>query len=66
MSEMFVLELPVGEEIEGLAGAAKEQPEFSIGDPHGRHNPNRTLVGQAEQVFFKVKNPLWIHKVNLW
>jgi hypothetical protein len=66
MSEMFVLELPVGEEIEGLVGAAKEQPEFSIGDPHGRHNPNRILVGQAEQVFFKVKNPLWIYKVNLW
>jgi hypothetical protein len=66
MSEMFLLELPVGEEIEGLAGSAREQPEFSICDPHGRHNPNRILVGQAEQVFFKVKNPLWIRKVNLF
>lgn len=66
MSEMFKLELPPGEQIEGLAGPAKEQPEFSATDPHARHNANRVLVGGAEQVFFKVKNPLWVHKVNLW
>ncbi len=66
MSEMFVMELPPGEGIEGLAGPAKEQPEFSASDRLGRHDPNFVLVGNAEQVFFKVKNPLWIHKVNLW
>jgi hypothetical protein len=66
MSEMFMLELPVGEKIEGLAGLAKEQPEFSVYDPMKRHDPNRVFVGNAEQIFFKVKNPLWIHKVNLW
>ena len=63
---IFVMELPAGEEIEGLAGPAKEQPEFSVGDPLGRHDPNRVLVGKAEQVFFKVKNPLWISSVTLW
>ena len=66
MSEMFVMELSPGEVIEGLAGPAKEQPEFSTADPLGRHDPNLVLVGNAEQVFFKVKNPLWIHKANLW
>ena len=66
MSEMFKLELPAGESIEGLAGPAKEQPEFSATAPHGLHNPNRILIGGAEQVFFKVKNPLWIQKVQLW
>lgn len=66
MDEIFALELPAGDQLEGLAGTAREQPEFSIYDPRGRHHPDRILVGGAEQVFFKVKNPLWIHKVNLW
>ena len=65
MSEMLVLELPTGDSIEGLTGPAKEQPEFSAKDPHGRHNPNRILSGGAEQIFFKVKNPLWIRQVHL-
>lgn len=66
MNEMFKLALPPGEEIEGLVGPAKEQPEYSVYDPMGRHNPNRILVGGAEQVFFKMKTPLWIQRVLLW
>ncbi len=79
MSEMFVLSLPEGEMLEGLCGPAKSQPDFSIDD--SRHSPSRTLVGgdlksrrllgylgedPIEQVFFKVKNPLWIEQVQLW
>jgi len=66
MSEMFVMELPAGEELEGLVGPAREQAEFSAKDPLGRHDANRVLPGGAEQIFFKVKNPLWVRRVHLW
>ena len=66
MSEMFVLELPVGEELEGLVGLAREQPEFSVKDPMGRHDAKRILQGGAEQIFFKAKNPLWVRQVQVW
>ena len=65
-SEIFELKLPPNESIEGLAGIVKTQPQYSVNDPHGRHNPNRVLLGGGEQVFFKVKNPLWIERVHLW
>jgi hypothetical protein len=79
MSEMFVLALPAGEVVEALAGPAAAQPEFSASD--ARHDPNRILAGgdprltrrkgysaagPIEQVFFTVKNPLWIEPVRLW
>ena len=66
MSEIFQLELPAGATLEGLAGTAREQPEFSVKDPLGRHRPNRFLTGGAEQVYFKVKNPFWVRRVHLW
>jgi hypothetical protein len=66
MSEIFQLELPAGAVLEGLAGIAREQPEFSVKDPLGRHRSNRFLTGGAEQVYFKVKNPFWVRRVNLW
>lgn len=81
MSEMFVLSLPEGEMLDGLCGPAKAQPEFSKDSALGRHSPSRTFVGgdsksrrllnylgddPIEQVFFKVKNPFWIERVQLW
>lgn len=66
MSEMFKLELPSGASLMGLIGPAKDQPEFSAASLNPPHNPNRILIGGAEQIFFRVKNPLWVHKIQLW
>jgi hypothetical protein len=63
MSEIFALEIPAGETLEGLVGPAAAQPEFSVKDPLGRHNPRRVLSGGAEQVFFRVKNPFWVREI---
>lgn len=81
MSEMFVLSLPEGDILDGICGPAKAQPEFSKDSSLGQHSPSRTFPGgdlksrrllgylgddPIEQVFFKVKNPLWIERVQLW
>jgi hypothetical protein len=61
ISEVWELFLPAGEVLQGLVGQALEQPEYSHLDPKQRATP--MLAGGAEQVFFKVKNPLWIKRV---
>ena len=66
MSEMFALELPLDEHIEGLVGVVKDQPQFSPKDPQRRSDARRILPGGAEQVFFKVKDPTWVRQVHLW
>jgi len=64
MSEMCCLELPDRESVEGLAGAAMPQPAWSNRglDPNDPRTP--MLRGKGEQVFFKVKNPLWVEPVR--
>lgn len=61
LSEVWELSLPSGEVLQGLVGQALEQPEYSHLDPKQRTTP--MLAGGAEQVFFKIKNPLWVQRV---
>ena len=58
LEEIWVLEIPQGERLTGLVGTAREQPEFSCAHPE--HDPKKILPGGAEQVFFPIKNPLWV------
>ena len=64
--EIFVLEIPVGQELEGLCGVARHQPEYSVNDPHQPYDPDRIYVDRPEQVYFAASHPLWVHRVNLW
>ncbi|MBX2879638.1 MAG: hypothetical protein KTR32_06895 [Granulosicoccus sp.] len=70
MREMYKLDLPPQEEIEGLVGIASAQPKKSTLDVNSRQTP--MLPGGAEQVFFKKTptlssiNPLWIRSERLW
>ena len=64
ISEIWALELPAGQIIRGYWGPGSPQQLFAnlpLSD-----KGNRMLVGKARQVFFPVKNPLWIkHFQNL-
>lgn len=62
LSEIWELSLPSGEVLQGLVGRTREQPEYSHLDRKQRRTP--MLAGGAEQVFFKVKNPFWVHRVS--
>lgn len=61
LTEIWELSIPDGEELFGLVGQAREQPEYSHLDPGARTTP--MLVGGGEQVFIKVKNPFWVRQV---
>jgi hypothetical protein len=54
--ELWRLELPPGERITGLVSRAAPQPR-SQKNPGGRK-----LVGHTVQIFFPVKNPLWVYR----
>ena len=64
ISEIWALELPAGQVLRGYSGLGSPQQLFAnlpLSD-----KGNRMLVGKARQVFFPVKNPLWIkHFQNL-
>jgi hypothetical protein len=60
ISEVWALELPPGERISGYVG--KGAPQKLFADLPLSAQGNRMLVGRAEQVFFPVKNPLWVKK----
>ena len=62
--EMVVLDLPAGEQLEGLVGFVQAQPEYSAKSPN--HDVNRYFAGGAEQVFLGWKNPFWIRSIALW
>ena len=55
LSEIWELSLHSGQALQGLVGQALEQQMHCHLDPKRRKTP--MLVGGAEQVFFKVKNP---------
>jgi hypothetical protein len=58
ITEVWVLELPPGQIIRGYSGAGNPQKLFAS-LPFSAEG-NRMLVGKARQVFFPVKNPLWV------
>jgi hypothetical protein len=63
LGEVFEMSLPPGQALEGLAGITKEQPQRSTMDASQRTTP--MLAGGAEQIFIKVKNPLWVRQTSL-
>ena len=58
IDEIWALELPRGEEITGFESKVARQKLFH--DLPLSAKGNRMLVGYANQIFFPVKNPLWI------
>lgn len=58
MTEVWALELPAGQSLTGYAGLGTPQALFG-GLPLSATG-NRLLVGGARQIFFPVKNPLWV------
>jgi len=60
MSEVWALELPRGETLRGYSGPGKPQKLFF--DLPLTEKGNRMLVGKARQIYFPVKNPLWVSK----
>jgi len=58
IAEIWALELPAGQQIVGFAGLGTPQKLFANRPLSAKGN--RMLVGRAQQVFFPVKNPLWV------
>ena len=58
IEEIWALELPPGDEITGFESKVARQKLFH--DLPLSSQGNRMLVGQANQIFFPMKNPLWI------
>jgi len=58
ISEIWALELPAGQVIRGYWGPGNPQKLFA--NLPLSNKGNRMLVGKARQVFFPVKNPLWV------
>jgi hypothetical protein len=59
MSELWALKLPAGEILSGYQSRAMPQSLF-YGLPVSP--ANKMLAGGAKQIFFPVKNPLWIEQ----
>lgn len=70
MRDMFRMEIPSGDSIEGIVGSTAPQPQRSKMNPGSRSTP--MLRGGAEQIYFKrtqslnTVNPLWIYLTKLW
>ena len=60
ISEVWALALPPGERLAAYVG--KGAPQQLFGNRPLTAPGNRMLVGTAEQIFFPVKNPLWVTK----
>ena len=58
ISEVWALELPAGQVLRGYWGPGTPQKLF--GNLPLSEKGNRMLVGKARQVYFPVKNPLWV------
>ena len=58
ITEVWALELPAGQTIRGYTGPGTPQKLFA--DLPLTAKGNRMLVGKAMQVYFPVKNPLWV------
>jgi hypothetical protein len=60
IQEIWALELPAGETLRGYWGSGT--PQKLIAGLALSAKGNRMLVGKARQVYFPVKNPLWVSK----
>ncbi len=58
ISEVWALDVPAGNSIVGYTGFGTPQQLFSNLPLSAKGN--RMLVGRAKQIFFVVKNPLWV------
>lgn len=58
IEEIWALELPSRERLTGYSGIGRPQRLF--GSIPLTAKGNRLLVGRARQIFFPVKNPLWV------
>lgn len=58
ITDLWILELPPGQSIRGYSGPGNPQKLFANVPLTAKGN--RLLVGRARQVFFPVKNPLWV------
>ena len=58
ITEIWSLRLPPGERLTGWSGVGARQPLF--GNLPLSAQGNRMLVGGVRQVWFPVKNPLWV------
>jgi hypothetical protein len=62
IEEVWALELPAGERLTGFSGIGTPQKLFSALPLSEKGN--RLLVGRARQIFFPVKNPLWVRRLR--
>jgi hypothetical protein len=62
MDEVWALNLPGGQELTGFSGSGNPQKLFA-NKPMSAEG-NRMLVGRVRQLYFPVKNPLWITKLR--
>ena len=60
LSEYWMLDLPDGARLTGLVGPAAPQPHAA--KPHPKYDWTRTLRGGLMQIYFPVKNPLWVRR----
>lgn len=60
LREYHEMRVPEGETFDGLAGAIRKQPIQSKMDAANAKTP--MLTGGFEQIFLKVRNPLWIYE----
>jgi hypothetical protein len=58
MTEIWALELPPGETLTGFCGPGT--PQHLWANLPLTEKGNRLLVGKAAQIFFPMKNPLWV------
>ena len=58
MTEVWALELPAGQTLTGFSGPGTPQALFANLPLSAKGN--RLLVGGPRQIFFPVKNPLWV------
>ncbi len=56
--EVWANEIPTGEKLTGFSGIVAPQKLF--GNIPLNEKGNRMLVGRARQIYFPVKNPLWV------
>jgi hypothetical protein len=60
VQKVWALELPSGQALRGYGGPGLPQKLFA--DLPLAAAGNRMLVGRVHQVFFPVKNPLWVRQ----
>jgi hypothetical protein len=60
LSEYWMLDLPASARLTGLVGPASAQ--YHAQKPNGKYDWTRKLPGGLTQIYFPVKNPLWVQR----